>query len=186
LFAGGTRFWKSTDGGYNWVDADLVGFNYAIHPDHHQTLFHPITGDLFDCNDGGVDYSGDLSENWNSMSDGLITHQFYTIASAETDPEVVIGGAQDVGLFSSIQSTSTMDWEQEFNGDAFGCAIDFTNENIWYGAMYLNEQRVKTNNAGDSGLVSIRNSICRSMENAYGHAPVRSLHPFFLRVMEYF
>lgn len=149
LFAGGTRLWKSTDGGYNWFDGDILGFNYAVHPDHHQTLFHPLTGDLFDCNDGGVDYSSDFAQNWTSVSAGLITHQFYTLVSAETDPEVVIGGAQDVGLFSSLESLSTMEWDQEFSGDAFGCAIDYTDENIWYGAMYFNEQRVKTNTAGD-------------------------------------
>jgi len=150
LIAGGTRMWKSEDGGFNWVNCDLNpgGTNYAVHPDHHQTWFHPITGALFDCNDGGIDYSYNMGANWTSISDGLITHQFYSIAFAETDSEVVIGGTQDVGLFSSTQSISSTNWEQEFNGDAFGCAIDFTNENTWYGSIFMNYQRVKSNNSG--------------------------------------
>ena len=150
IIAGGTRFWKSTDGGLNWINCDLdsSGTAYAVHPDHHQTLFHPLTKHLFDCNDGGIDYSADMGTNWTSISDGLITHQFYNIAFAETDAEVVIGGAQDVGLFSSTKSLTTKNWEQEFSGDAFGCAIDHQNKNTWYATLYLNLQRIKSSDAG--------------------------------------
>jgi len=96
LISGGPRLWKSVDGGINWttIDRDTAGTSYAVHPDHHQTVFHPHTGELFDFNDGGVNYSSDLGANWTSISDGLITHQFYSIAFAETDPNVVIGGTR--------------------------------------------------------------------------------------------
>ena len=151
LIAGGTRMWKSTDGGFNWATCDLLpgGSGYAVHPDHHQTFFNPVTGALFDCNDGGVNYSYDLGDTWTQISDGLVTHQFYNISFAETDPEVVIGGTQDVGLFSSKQSLSGGNWTQEYNGDAFGTAIDHTNEDIWYGSIYINYQRVKTISGGN-------------------------------------
>ncbi len=150
LIAGGTRFWKSTDGGFTWTNCDLdsAGTNYAVHPDHHQTLFHPLTGHLFDCNDAGINYSQDEGVHWTSIADGLITHQFYTIVSAETDSEVVIGGAQDVGLFSSTTTLSVAAWENEFSGDAFGCAIDFQDENVWYGSLFFSYMRIRTGNAG--------------------------------------
>ncbi|HKR06485.1 MAG TPA: T9SS type A sorting domain-containing protein [Bacteroidia bacterium] len=150
LIAGGTRFWKSIDGGYIWTNCDLdsTATAYTVHPDHHQTLFHPLTGHLFDCNDGGINYSGNEGVTWTSISDGLITHQFYSIAFAETDSEVVIGGAQDVGLFSSTQSLSVAAWENEFSGDAFGCTIDHQDEDTWYATVYLNYRRIKSNNSG--------------------------------------
>jgi len=150
LIAGGTRFWKSADGGFTWTNCDLdsAGTSYAVHPDHHQTLFHPLTGHLFDCNDAGINYSPDEGVHWTSIGDGLITHQFYTISSAETDWEVVIGGAQDVGLFSSTTTLSVAAWENEFSGDAFGCAIDFQDENVWYGSLFFSYMRIRTGNAG--------------------------------------
>jgi len=150
LIAGGTRFWKSFDGGSNWTNCDLdsTGVNYVVHPDHHQTLYHPLTHHLFDCNDAGINYSDDDGTTWTYIGDGLITHQFYTIASAETDSEVVIGGAQDAGLFSSTTTLSVDDWENEFSGDAFGCAIDFQDADVWYATLFLNYRRIRTANAG--------------------------------------
>jgi photosystem II stability/assembly factor-like uncharacterized protein len=151
LFAGGPRLWTSTDGGVNWAatDIDIATNGYALHPDHHQTVFHPITGDLMDCNDGGVNYSSDMGSTWTSISEGLITHQFYSIAFAETDPEVVIGGTQDVGTFST-KTASTGGWNNDFSGDAFGHVIDHSDEDIWYGSNYINFQRIKTTDAGSN------------------------------------
>ncbi len=149
IYAGGTRFWKSLNGGVDWgnVDYNVPQSSYYIHPDHHQTLFHPITGDLFDCNDGGVNYSSDKGLTWNSISDGLITHQFYSIAFAKTNPDVVIGGTQDVGTFTSTSAHSGS-WNNDFSGDAFGHIISNDDDEIWYGTNYLNYQRIKTVNSG--------------------------------------
>ncbi|NOQ73902.1 MAG: T9SS type A sorting domain-containing protein [Crocinitomix sp.] len=149
LYAGGTRMWKSINGGIDWENIDLNPEEtaYAIHADHHQTIFHPITGDLFDCNDGGVNYSGDGGETWTSISNGLVTHQFYSIAFAETDPDVVIGGAQDVGTFISTNAHEGH-WINPLSGDGFGHMISHTDADVWYGTSYINLQRFKTTNAG--------------------------------------
>ncbi len=151
LIAGGPRLWSSLDGGVTWntIDVNPAGTDYAVHADHHQTVFHPYTGDLFDINDGGVNYSADYGANWTSISEGLITHQFYSIAFAQTDPDVVIGGTQDVGTFSTTTAHSG-GWNNDFSGDSFDHLIDHTNENIWYGTGYINLQRVKTTNSGGS------------------------------------
>ncbi|MDD3876797.1 MAG: T9SS type A sorting domain-containing protein [Bacteroidales bacterium] len=149
VFAGGCRLWKSNDGGNQWINCDTtINNTYALHVDHHQTLYHPITGHLFDVNDGGVNYSPDEGNSWISLSDGLITHQFYTLVSAQTDPEIVVGGAQDVGFFSNLQAHSSAPWANPFNGDAFGSAIDYTNKNIWYTSLFSQYKRVKTFNSG--------------------------------------
>ncbi len=141
--------WNSLDGGITWdnCDTNVVGNAYAVHPDHHQTLFHPITGYLFDCNDGGVNYSSDLGATWTSISTGLVTHQFYSIAFAETDAEVVIGGCQDVGTFTSSQAHGGK-WRNDFSGDSFGHLIDHSDEATWYGTAYINRQRVKSTDSG--------------------------------------
>jgi len=151
LFAGGCRLWTSSDGGSSWeaCDVNSAGTAYTVHPDHHQTFFHPLSGDLIDCNDGGVNYSSDNGETWNNISDGLITHQFYSIAFAKTDPDVVIGGTQDVGTFSST-SAHTGGWNNDRSGDSFGHVIDHTDENTWYGTNFMNERRMKTVNSGEN------------------------------------
>ncbi len=149
LFAGGTRFWKSVNGGSVWKLSDTTATGTAaIHADHHQTLYHPLSGHLFDCNDGGINYTKDGGGNWTSLSDGLITHQFYKVAFAETNPNLVIGGTQDVGFFTSNMPQSLTSWTNTFNGDAFGCAIDYTNANIWYAHGFMTYLRIKTVNAG--------------------------------------
>ncbi len=150
LFAGGCRFWKSTNGGYFWKYCDTVstGGYYAVHPDYHQTLYHPLTKALFVCDDGGVNFTRNNGDTWTSLAQGLITHQFYKIAFAETDPDVVIGGAQDVGNFTSVQAHTSTNWTNEFSGDAFGCTIDFTDKDTWYMSNFMNLLRIKTSNAG--------------------------------------
>lgn len=151
LYSGGTRLWKSLDGGINWNLIDTMDAAYAVHADHHQTLWHPLTGDLFDCNDGGVNFTSDGGSTWTNISDGLITHQFYSIASAETDPEVVIGGTQDVGTFSSTTAHSG-GWVNNFSGDSFGHDISNLNSNVWYGTSFINFQRLKSVDFGSTWL----------------------------------
>jgi len=149
IFAGGTRFWKSEDAGLTWLLKDTtLSSAYALHVDHHQTLYHPLTGVLFDANDGGINYTNDDGTTWTSISNGLITHQFYTLSSAETDPEMVIGGTQDVGFFSNHQAHSTPIWNNRFNGDAFGNVIDYTDKNKWYATIFGQYKRVKSVNGG--------------------------------------
>lgn len=150
LYAGGTRFWKSINGGIDWelkdINPDTTAL--ALHADHHQTLYHPLTGDLFDCNDGGANYTADGGVNWTSISDGLITHQFYSVAFAKTDPNVVIGGTQDVGTFTSTNAHTGGNWGNPVGGDTFRHAISPTDENVWYGTHYSSYQRFRTTDAG--------------------------------------
>lgn len=151
LFGGGCRLWSSFDGGINWeaIDLNPSGTYYDVHPDHHQTWFHPLTGDLIDCNDAGVNISHDAGETWINISNGLVTHQFYSISSAQTNPDVVLGGTQDAGTFSSTTAHSG-GWNNDVSGDSFGQAIDHTNAYTWYGTNFMNWQRMKTLNAGET------------------------------------
>ncbi len=159
LFAGGIRLWKSTDGGSNWVQTDtLANGNSAVHSDHHQTVYHPITGDLFDINDGGVDLSTDQGATWNSISDGLITYQYYSISVSEMNPEVVIGGTQDMGITYSTDIYSPNSWNYLVYGDVFSTAIDYTNPSIWYATVFPVGGRIKTFNSGANWWV-IENGI---------------------------
>ncbi|MGB1104366.1 MAG: T9SS type A sorting domain-containing protein [Crocinitomicaceae bacterium] len=150
IYAGGTRLSKSYNGGIDWdlIDRNEAGTEYVVHPDHHQTIFHPITGDLFDCHDGGVNYSDDGGDSWQNISNGLITHQFYSIAFAQTDPDVVIGGTQDVGTFTTTNAHSGI-WQNPVLGDGFGHVIAHDNSSIWYATSYINYRRLKSTNSGE-------------------------------------
>lgn len=149
IFAGGTRMWKSTNGGATWLNCDTTTQGgYAVHPDYHQMLYHPLTGHLVTLNDGGIDYTNNNGQNWTRISKGLITHQFYKVAFAQNDPDVVIGGAQDIGFFSNTQAHGSNPWTNNISGDGFGVAIDHSDKDTWYASMYFSYQRVKTSNAG--------------------------------------
>jgi len=149
LYAGGVRLWKTIDGGSNWIMIDtLADGSSNVHSDHHQTVFHPITGDLFDCHDGGVSFSSDQGLNWHSISDGLITYQYYSIAVSELAPEIVVGGTQDMGITYSTNVHAPNTWNYLIYGDVFSSIISHTNPAVWYTTVYPVGGRMKTFNYG--------------------------------------
>ena len=59
---GGVNAWRSTNRGATWeLAAHWTGSRAPwVHADHHFQYYHPQTGRLYTCNDGGVSYSDDL------------------------------------------------------------------------------------------------------------------------------
>ncbi len=145
MWLGGVNTWKSTDGGTNWSLMTMgnscpnpLSWCYnpnnvlVQHADKHFFAFHPITNDIYECNDGGLFVSSDGGVSWTNKSDGLGIGQIYRIGGLSSISNHVITGLQDNGtkeLFNNLW------YESPPGGDGMECIIDPTNGNIQYAAV---------------------------------------------------
>ena len=163
VFSGGIYLYASADGGQNWNYSDWVpGVSPAwMHPDHHSFGFNPFnTNELYSFNDGGVYKSTNSGSSWTIMNNGLVTTQFYYVASSATNPNLVLGGTQDNGIWSNYNLATSSNWNQFVGGDGFFCNIDYTDQNVWY-TTELYKKRMKSRDGGLS-WDSINNGISGS------------------------
>jgi hypothetical protein len=142
VFIGGTNVYMSTSafsdsthtqkiGGYKlnarWPD---VGVYPNHHPDQHNLVFYPNDGNKFiSTNDGGVFRSVDLSSSpfvWESLNNGYLTTQFYTVALDHATPEspILVAGAQDNNQLMTVSGASNARWTDPYFGDGSYCAIE--------------------------------------------------------------
>jgi len=146
VYVGGVNVWKSPDAGTNWV---MVGHWYGgggkpyVHADEHALEFIPGSNEIFSGNDGGIYRSSNNGYTWEDKSDGLYIMQFYRIAASVTNPDLVIGGAQDNG--TNMYNAGA--WSDILGGDGMDCMIDHTNENV----MYASSQYGSLNRSDDGG-----------------------------------
>ncbi len=158
VFANGINLYKSIDGGITWTTPAGALPNPSVHVDHHSFGFDPANPQVvYSFNDGGVYKSTDGGENWTEKNDGLVTFQFYSIASAMTDTNIVTGGSQDNTTQVVNNANGNTDWQIWWYGDGMICNIDYTNENIMYGEKEFGFHG-KTINGGQSSF-SINNGI---------------------------
>ncbi|MFH2143586.1 MAG: T9SS type A sorting domain-containing protein [Bacteroidota bacterium] len=62
VYSGGVNMWGTDDGGLTW---DIVSMWYGLfgasaHADHHYSIFHPVSGKLYQAHDGGIDVTDSL------------------------------------------------------------------------------------------------------------------------------
>jgi PKD repeat protein len=143
VYVGGVNIFKSTDAGVNWlINAHWWGETGApeIHADQHWLKFNPLTGNLYSCNDGGLDVSPD-GVNWSFTGQGIATAQIYKIGQS-TQSTKLINGYQDngTGLVSSAGA-----WTTEIGGDGMECIIDPTTDSYCYGELYYGNIRRSSN-----------------------------------------
>jgi hypothetical protein len=134
---------QSTNGGLNWqqlTDWYNSGNYTEVHADNHYVAYHPLTNEIYFCNDGGVYRFNETTLEWTELTAGLIITQFYHIAVAQTDDVFMIGGTQDNG---GRKRTGVNTWAATNGGDAMEVAIDFTDENIIY-TTYVNGQMYRS------------------------------------------
>jgi len=132
-YQGGAPFFKSVDGGKNWVQIPGIP-----HSDHHAIWINPKDNNhLLLGNDGGLDVSYDQGETWefiNTMALG----QFYAISADMRKPYYVCGGLQDNGSWcgpSGVRSTTGIlnsDWFRVGGGDGFHTANDASDWRVLY------------------------------------------------------
>lgn len=102
VLCGGVDLHQTTDGGGHWRQVTKWNArrgqpDYA-HADHHALLMPAgRPGWVYDLNDGGMDFSADGGRTWENRSNGLATNMFYDLSVAQTNGQVIAGGAQDNG-----------------------------------------------------------------------------------------
>ncbi|MEM6261118.1 MAG: T9SS type A sorting domain-containing protein [Bacteroidota bacterium] len=157
IYIGGINIWKTTDGGQTWtIVAHWTGGGgaAAIHADQHVLEYSPHNGFLYNGNDGGVYYTANNGGTWPEISSGLGIAQVYKIGQSATTRDLVINGYQDngTGIFQDGR------WMTEIGGDGMECAVDPTDPNYLYGALYYGDIRRSTN--GGTSFASIaRNGL---------------------------
>jgi len=134
LIGGNIEIYRSDDDGANfhtigsWHGRDGTS---KIHVDQRNIFTNPLEPDfIYFCNDGGV-VKYQVSTNWfRDLSNGLIISQFYDIAVAQTNANVVAGGTQDNG--NMFRNTDGKWQEYTSGGDGMTQAIDPTDHTIRY------------------------------------------------------
>ncbi len=150
VWAGGIFLYKSTDGGISWNYGDDAPLEDPpwMHPDHHYLAIDPMnTNIMYSLHDGGIFRSTNAGTSWTNKNDGLMTTQFYYTSSAPSDPNRVIGGTQDNGLWYNNNFNTSTVYNQFERGDGFACEFDPTDPSIIY-ATELYSGRMKSTNGG--------------------------------------
>jgi photosystem II stability/assembly factor-like uncharacterized protein len=141
VFAACVNVWRSTNGGATWnIRAHWYGDNGLpyVHADIHYMAYHPITGDLYVCSDGGVDVTSNSGASFTQKNAGLAIGQVYRIGLSKQDYRRIIGGWQDNGTHFLNNTT----WKHMLGGDGMECIISHTNYNYMYGeSQYGNIHR---------------------------------------------
>ena len=142
VYIGGTNVYRSTTGFSDSTHTEKIG-GYKMkaqfpdvgvwanhHPDQHNLLFYPNDGSkLLSSNDGGVFRSVNLSASpfaWESLNNGYLTTQFYTVALDHGTPEspLLVGGAQDNNQLMTVSMDSKATWSTVYFGDGSYCAME--------------------------------------------------------------
>lgn len=133
LFVGGINTWKSTDGGSSWTISNMWKPDPCgapvVHADKHYFAYQPGTGDLFECNDGGLYKTTNGGTTWDHRGSGLVISQLYRLGVSQLTSNNVIAGLQDNGTKSMLSGT----WDDVIGGDGMECFIDYTDDAIQYG-----------------------------------------------------
>ncbi len=139
--------WKSTNGGLSftattvWSYPNSTGYNHA---DVHALEW--VNGTIWSGSDGGIFKSTNNGEDWTDLSAGLGIRQFYRIACAKTDPNVITTGAQDNGSSFRKSNGNWIDW---LGADGMDNIISPTNAAVAIGTSQ-NGSIYKTTNSGTS------------------------------------
>jgi PKD repeat protein/photosystem II stability/assembly factor-like uncharacterized protein len=174
IIIGGINLWESFDGGTNWsIVSHWVGSggHPAIHADQHVLEWNPHTGHLFAGHDGGIHYSTNAGASFTEISSGLGIAQIYKIGQSTLDPNLTIAGFQDNG-------TGLIDngvWRTEIGGDGMECIVDYSDDDVMYGALYYGDLRRSTN-GGNSFSTIAENGVNGINESGAWVTPYK-LHP---------
>lgn len=139
FYCGAVNVYKSTDEGADWNQITIWyggGAYTEVHADQHFVKHNPLNNSIYFCNDGGLYQYNESTDQWKEHSNGLIITQFYSIAVAQTDPVIMVGGSQDNGG-RKRQANGT--WTATNGGDAMVVAMDPTDANVLY-TTYANGQ----------------------------------------------
>lgn len=147
---GGVLLWKSTNGGNSFVaetDWQLPNTLGYTHPDMHALEY--IGSTIYSGSDGGIYKSTNKGSSWIDFSTGLGIRQFYNIACAKTDGNIIYGAAQDNGVSIHQANGTWIDW---LGADGVGSCISPTNDNVGFGLSQNGEYLYKTSDGGQTRM----------------------------------
>lgn len=174
VITGAINVWESFDAGVTWsIVTHWVGTggNPAVHADDHVLEYSPHTGDMFIGHDGGVHVSDDAGATWTEISDGLPIAQIYKIGQSQNNPDLTINGYQDNGTAYYRNGS----WHTEIGGDGMECIIDYTADNVMYGALYYGDIRRSTN--GGNSFATIADNGSNGITEGGAWITPYKLHP---------
>lgn len=124
VYAAGTYFWKSTDGGKKFtILPSCIPADTAIHCDHHFLAWSPLEpAQLFCCNDGGIYYSGNGYKTFTNITAGIGIGMVYRCAVSAVQPFTILTSLQDNG----IELMNNTSWTHVIGGDGVNCVISNT------------------------------------------------------------
>jgi photosystem II stability/assembly factor-like uncharacterized protein len=150
VLVAGVSMRRSTNGGVNWAN---VG---GLHADQHAMQWATaIPNRVYVGNDGGTYRSNNNGASGFVQAIDEPYTQFYTIDVSETDPQRVVGGAQDNGSNRSWNSAGVVapggtGWTSHGGGDGESNVIDYNDQlRMYYCSQYGSCTR--SSNGGNSG-----------------------------------
>ena len=118
VYVNATQFWKSTDGGENWVRRNTP------HGDNHDMWINPDDSNLFvQSNDGGANVTRDGGETW-STQHNQPTAELYSVDLDDAFPRWMYSGQQDnttIAVPSDWTAQSTLIGAEGYWKEAGGC-----------------------------------------------------------------
>ena len=115
----------------NQWDSDTMLTSSEVHADIRQMKIFNNSGsdNIYLANDGGVSVSTNSASTWADKSNGLTVTQYFGIAGVENNPDLLIGGCQDLSTNLYIDKV----WENTGGGDGYGDPfIDPFNNDIMF------------------------------------------------------
>lgn len=155
VFFGNVEISKTTDGSNISFVRNPAGYTagagawdcYA-HVDIHKIMFAPSDASvIYVCCDGGIYRSSNSGSSFTHINNNINTIQFYRIASHPTNANILYGGAQDNGNFSTADKGATS-WVFETSGDGMECFVDYSNPNN----VFMSTQYGSLNKSTDAGV----------------------------------
>ncbi len=145
LYTGGLNISRSTNGGtsHTVVSAwsPYTASNYC-HADQKRLYYAPGSSTtIYAVNDGGVFRSTTGGTTWTDLSNTLQIGQFYRIASAATNANIIYFGAQDNGSSRGNAGVYT----QVYGADGMQPLVDYTNDQIVFVSSQSGGVRKSTN-----------------------------------------
>ncbi len=147
VFTGCLNIWRSTDGGdsftklNSWSNPSQATYTHA---DIHYMQYFGDT--FFVGSDGGIYRSFNDGDNFADLTEGIQVSQFYRLAVAESDSNLMIGGLQDNGGYGYSNNT----WNNYYGADGMDTAINPNDPNIYYGFIQNGGNLYVSNDAGAS------------------------------------
>ncbi|MEQ8240600.1 MAG: T9SS type A sorting domain-containing protein [Cyclobacteriaceae bacterium] len=162
IYLGATNLFRSNDGfstpnNYDWIGGyQSSSARYpGHHPDQHKIIFYPSNPRIMlTANDGGVfKTQNNLQDSirWNTLNNGYLTSQFFTIhQQKKSNDHRISGGLQDNGTYLKSSSTTSSAWTRIVGGDGgYGALTAF--DDLIYGS-FQNGQVYRFNLTENSSL----------------------------------